>query len=390
MKSTARLTRKLAPLAVASAMLTGIGFTSTASAVEYGACGPMDVVFLVDDSGSMDLVLDSIKASFAGFISDIDNASGGDYQMALVSQDTAAFNPERPEVDVDLSLNNGVAVDTALVSVFASGGSGLPEPTDAMLDLVINGNTLLTGSNDPGFASCDPSGAGFAGVFRPAADKILILATDAAPGGCDDIYDAADDANVDAVTAVASANDFRISAISTGSGVGAPSTEVSLMKYTAGTGGVFAQSADGDVSGIITDIISTCGVSANECPLSQGYWKNHEELWPVGSLIVGVDMDDEYTAEELLEILNTPPKKGNAYLILAHQAIAALLNIQNGADPSVISAELDAALAALDDVDLLGGDHTKDTDLNALAGVLDDYNNRILTPDCEAASPDEA
>ncbi len=388
MKRTACFTRKLAPAAIASALVAGAGFAPSVSAVEYGACGPMDVVFLIDDSGSMGSVIDSIKASFSGFITEIDNASGGDYQMALVTQDTAAWSPERPEVDEDLALLNGPAVDAALTAVFASGGSGTPEPTDAMLDLVINGNTNLTGSNDPSFASCDPTGAGFTTAnFRVGADKILIIATDAPPGGCDDSYTAADDVNVDAVTVAADANGIRISAISTGFGVGSPSTENSLLKYTAGTGGIFAQSADGDVSGIISDIISTCGVSANECPLSQGYWKNHEEEWPVESLIVGDD--DEYTKEELLAILNTPPKGGNSYLILAHQLIAALLNIENGSDPSVISVQLDAALDALAEVDLTADAKTKNEDLNALAGTLDDYNNRLLTPDCEESADEE-
>ncbi|MDF2181751.1 vWA domain-containing protein [Neptuniibacter sp. CAU 1671] len=388
MKRTACFTRKLAPAAIASALVAGAGFAPSVSAVEYGACGPMDVVFLIDDSGSMGSVIDSIKASFSSFITEIDNASGGDYQLALVTQDTAAWAPERPEVDVDLAPANGADVTTALSAVFASGGTGWPEPTDAMLDLVINGNTNLTGSNDPSYASCDPTGAGFTSAnFRPGADKILILATDAPPGGCDDNYGAADDANVAAITAVASANDFRVSAIATGSGVYYNETKIPLMMYTAGTGGVYAESESGDVSTIISDIISTCGVSANECPLSQGYWKNHEEEWPVESLIVGDD--DEYTKEELLAILNTPPKGGNSYLILAHQLIAALLNIENGSDPSVISVQLDAALDALAEVDLTSGAKTKDTELNALAGVLDDYNNRLLTPDCEESADEE-
>ena len=61
-------------------------------------------------------------------------------------------------------------------------------------------------------------------------------------------------------------------------------------------------------------------------PLSQGYWKNHSSLWPVSSLILG---GFSYTQDELLGIFNSSPK-GDATLILAHQLIAAKLNVANG------------------------------------------------------------
>src|SRR5262249_11815529 len=39
------------------------------------------------------------------------------------------------------------------------------------------------------------------------------------------------------------------------------------------------------------------------CPLTQGYWKNHPNAWPVNSLMLG---SQSYTKAELLAILNTP------------------------------------------------------------------------------------
>ena len=65
--------------------------------------------------------------------------------------------------------------------------------------------------------------------------------------------------------------------------------------------------------------------------------------------------------------------------------IAALLNIANGSDSGVISDALDAAQAYLTGEDL-PSDYQKNKDMNALAGILDDYNNRLLTPDCEESS----
>ena len=76
---------------------------------------------------------------------------------------------------------------------------------------------------------------------------------------------------------------------------------------------------------------------ANECPLTQGFWKNHPAAWGVdsaGFIIGGVS----YTQAELITILQTPPKRGDAALNLAHQLIAAQLNVDTGSvftpDPS--------------------------------------------------------
>jgi hypothetical protein len=64
------------------------------------------------------------------------------------------------------------------------------------------------------------------------------------------------------------------------------------------------------------------------CTYTQGYWKNHAKDWPVRSLKIG---DVEYGSRILAGLLKMPPKKGDASLILAHQLIAAKLNVQNGA-----------------------------------------------------------
>ena len=68
------------------------------------------------------------------------------------------------------------------------------------------------------------------------------------------------------------------------------------------------------------------------CTYSQGYWKNHSEVWPLQSLTVGAV---SYSESQLLQILNRPAQ-GNGLVILAHQLIAAKLNIANGADPTMV------------------------------------------------------
>lgn len=139
---------------------------------------------------------------------------------------------------------------------------------------------------------------------------------------------------------------------------------------------------------------STAGIReiprvGHACPLSQGFWKNHPGEWPEESLALG---DETYAQDELLDLLRRPVK-GDASLILAKQLIAAKLNVANGSDPGSVAATIadaDALLAALDGKlpyrvrprSSLGENMT------ALAAILDDYNNRLLTPDCGDSTSD--
>ena len=129
-------------------------------------------------------------------------------------------------------------------------------------------------------------------------------------------------------------------------------------------------------------IVEIPGVS-DECPLSQGFWKNHPDDWPVDSLDLGTETYDQ---AELLALFTSPPK-GDASLILAHQLIAARLNVANGSDPTPIAGILTDADA------LLGGfggklpygvkpSSSTGRQMVDLADFLDEYNTRLLTPDC--------
>src|SRR6187551_989910 len=70
------------------------------------------------------------------------------------------------------------------------------------------------------------------------------------------------------------------------------------------------------------------GAADGDCTYTQGYWKNHPDAWPVASLKLGTVT---YTKVELIAIFKTPVK-GNGLIQLAHQLIAAKLNVAAGAD----------------------------------------------------------
>ncbi len=119
------------------------------------------------------------------------------------------------------------------------------------------------------------------------------------------------------------------------------------------------------------------------CTLTQGFWKTHSAHadnpsqnipWPISeeTLLCG---------ETWFNIINTPPR-GDPWLILAHQWIAAKLNVANGASPDSLGGALDEAEDLLtNNCDGLGD---KDADRAIeLATLLDDYNNgRVGPPHC--------
>ncbi len=119
-------------------------------------------------------------------------------------------------------------------------------------------------------------------------------------------------------------------------------------------------------------------VSASlSCTFTQGFWKTHADAWPVTELVLG---GVTYTEAAALSILGTPPR-GDATEILAHQLIAARLNVLNGADPTAVASTLDDADAylAANPLGSKPSGPTRDTGI-ALAGVLDSYNNGSIGP----------
>jgi hypothetical protein len=127
------------------------------------------------------------------------------------------------------------------------------------------------------------------------------------------------------------------------------------------------------------------GPGGPSCTYTQGYWKQHPEVWDdAGDAMPFLTTDPFYNSGvSNLTILRMPPKGGNAYEILAHQYIAALLNL-NGAAAGVT--EVDDAMAGATDYFLneMAGipnpvEPTR-SQLIAWAATLDQYNSGIIGP----------
>ncbi len=65
------------------------------------------------------------------------------------------------------------------------------------------------------------------------------------------------------------------------------------------------------------------------CTLSKGFWKNHPLLWPAP---YAPDRPFFSSGLTWYETLWTPPRGENAYFVLAHQYMAAQLNLARGVE----------------------------------------------------------
>lgn len=125
------------------------------------------------------------------------------------------------------------------------------------------------------------------------------------------------------------------------------------------------------------EITSACRTecAVGGCTRTQGYWKNHEEAWPVQSLVLGTN-GQTYSKAQLLQILRTPVR-GNGLISLAHQLIAAKLNVAAAAGCAAATAIIANADAKIGN--LVVGVHSLPTsEVSSLVGQLDGYNNGNL------------
>lgn len=128
------------------------------------------------------------------------------------------------------------------------------------------------------------------------------------------------------------------------------------------------------------------------CTLTQGYWKTHSEYGPASKpdptwnlLTNGPDTEFFLSGKTYIEVLNTQPKGGNAYYMLAHQYIAAELNMLAGAYWGDITDEFNEATTLLlsytpANIGALKGNNPLRKDFEELAGTLDDFNNGTIGP----------
>ena len=231
----------------------------------------MDIVFLVDYTGSMSGAINAIKAAIASIVSTIVTESANNYRLALVLFDE--YNPnENPQARYEtgsayvalpasqkytnlydpagtfsdrkqyitamevFSQNNQSTFTTQLneinTSTFSLGyGVDIPEPADMGVDRIINYD--------------------LAGSFRDNVSKLIILITDATPSGNDDINNATDVAFINTLIADCNAKGIKVLLMKQSAASVAP-----LETLATGTGGTITPSFT--AASIISSIQNIC------------------------------------------------------------------------------------------------------------------------------------
>lgn len=133
-----------------------------------------------------------------------------------------------------------------------------------------------------------------------------------------------------------------------------------------------------------------CGTTG-PCTYTQGYWKTHNPTvcatdaasplciqWPASGLTLGTV---SYDVNQLFSIFNTPAA-GNGLIALAHQLIAAKLNIAKGADGTVITqtiTDADNLIGGLV-IPSVGNGYLAPAQTSALITALTNFNEGATGP----------
>jgi hypothetical protein len=223
-----------------------------AAPAQAQTCGPMDVTFIIDETGSMTDVIQQVQTQVGKIADAVQVASGGDFQFALVGM---------PDNNLDVLENfspDRNAFNTAAQKLSVAGGCG-GVPYDEAINTVVNALPARTGSSGAQLNA-------FSGGWRSQAAKIVIIVTDTLPQGFTCQYEPGihDVAAHDFATQAAAAG-IHVTMIYVPTGNQPESEIIRIMQdVTATSSGLFkqAKSDASDLSDVIVDIVNACGGAA--------------------------------------------------------------------------------------------------------------------------------
>lgn len=128
------------------------------------------------------------------------------------------------------------------------------------------------------------------------------------------------------------------------------------------------------------------------CTYTQGYWKTHSKYGPAPYdatwALIGEDTLFFSSGKSWYQAFWTPPTGGNAYYILAHQYMAARLNVLAGAGvPANVQSAIDQATAWFTGRSPAAPKGAARTTAINLAGILAAYNEGTIGPGHCSVSP---
>ncbi|HUP49962.1 MAG TPA: vWA domain-containing protein [Thermoanaerobaculia bacterium] len=218
----------------------------------------MDVVFVIDNTGSMGNVIQEIQAQVGQIADAVAQASGSDYQFGLIVL-------PRNDIEILLTLEPGnrAQLDTAVARMSTEGSCGLGVGWDEGLNTAVNGLSARTGSDGSQIGD-------FPNAWRAGATKIAIIITDTHPSGFDcDFQAGTHDVLVHQVGEQAAGAGILVTSVYVPTGNSPESEIIALLQDpVTSTGGFFKETQPdaSDVSDIIIEIVENCGGGARLGP----------------------------------------------------------------------------------------------------------------------------
>lgn len=248
----------------------------TTSACDSG----MDVVFLIDITGSMGGAITNIKTQVSSIVNSIVTESNNDYRLGLVTFDeqssgTTSNYSSRPEYislpTAQKFVNTGIGSRFQWITAFETMSANNQSTFTTQLNLLGPASQGFILGNGVGFP--EPSDIGItrvldpnniAGQFRDGVAKFIVVITDDRPGGDDDLYNATDVNYINNVLLPACiAQDVQILLMSTST-----NGPDALMSLATSSGGVYTPSFT--PTAIIQAIESVCNTTV-VCTCPEGY-----------------------------------------------------------------------------------------------------------------------
>lgn len=232
----------------------------------------MDVVFLIDYTLSMNLVIEDVKTNVLNIVNTIITESGGDYRLGLVlfdeylNTDTInyATSPDYTSLPASqrfINVNAVAGKKQAITAMEVMSDTNQTSFTTQLNKINTGGFPLGNGAGGP-----EPGGIGYeqilndiAGSFRTNVAKLVVLITDAVPGGDDDTYTPAiDEPYLQGLAATGLQENVQVLVLSTQ----AYSANFSYAILSDGTNGTYSQSSTLAPADIITAIQDICTQNA--------------------------------------------------------------------------------------------------------------------------------
>lgn len=149
---------------------------------------------------------------------------------------------------------------------------------------------------------------------------------------------------------------------------------------------------DGSLSDGADIAVNVPSMCESGCTYTQGYWKTHSKYGPAPHddtwEAIGEDTLFFSSGQSWYKVFWTPPQGGNAYYILAHQYMAARLNVEAGAGmPPNVQSAFDQATTWFTGRSTTAPKGAARNTAIGLAGILASYNEGAIGPGHCSVSP---